>query len=302
MDGPQAVHLWPEKSTWIGLTNTFTGGWDRSLDGVVNGAVTFNPKRFPQLTVAHDGVSGIYLIYCVGNEKFYIGQSKDLWRRRRFHLYFLRKGCGVNPKLQRSFDKYGEDSFQFYILELTTLERLTEREQDYVDALVPWFNIGLTVDNPNRGRPLSAEHRLKISVANTGKLRGRKHTSKARANMSAAQRGKKHGPHSATTRAKISAAVRGFKHTAEVRAKMSIARRGKPLSVVTRTKISAVLRGRVLSVGMLGKRHSPETKARMSDAWIKRKQRFPNGMPLNVGAKIAAAAALRRKRKADTTA
>lgn len=55
---------------------------------------------------------GIYGIRSILRDKWYIGQSKDVRKRLRDHLYMLRKNRHHNPHLQAHFNKYGETDFQ----------------------------------------------------------------------------------------------------------------------------------------------------------------------------------------------
>lgn len=104
--------------------------------------------------------SGVYKILCKANNKFYIGSSKDLYKRWREHLYNLRKNKHINIHLQRSFNKYGEDSFNFEVVELCDISSILVREQFYIDTLSACdngFNISKKslggdniTDNPNK--------------------------------------------------------------------------------------------------------------------------------------------------------
>lgn len=47
----------------------------------------------------------------------YIGQSKTIQRRWHDHLKCLRDGKHVNRHLQAAFQKYGEDAFEFSVIE-----------------------------------------------------------------------------------------------------------------------------------------------------------------------------------------
>lgn len=76
---------------------------------------------------------GIYMIYCIANEKCYIGQSKNIKQRFSSHKSTLNKGINGNNHLQRSWDKYNHESFIFIVLE--NCENLNERE-DYWASLV----------------------------------------------------------------------------------------------------------------------------------------------------------------------
>lgn len=85
--------------------------------------------------------SGIYKIENLLNGKFYIGSAKDFLHRKSTHLYDLRNNKHRNIHLQRSFNKHGEDSFLFQLVEQCNEEILIEREQYYIDSLNPHFNI-----------------------------------------------------------------------------------------------------------------------------------------------------------------
>lgn len=87
------------------------------------------------------GVAGIYRITCLSTDKFYIGSSQNCRARTTSHLHDLRHNMHSNPKLQRAFNKYGENQFIFEIVEQCTINKLIKREQFYVDRLNPFFNI-----------------------------------------------------------------------------------------------------------------------------------------------------------------
>lgn len=61
--------------------------------------------------------SGIYKIINKINNKCYIGSTKNFKKRFQRHLQMLRKNCHHSIKLQRSYNKYGEDNFIFEIVE-----------------------------------------------------------------------------------------------------------------------------------------------------------------------------------------
>ena len=56
-------------------------------------------------------LSGIYKITNLENNKFYIGSAKDLYDRLASHKKDLRANKHCNIYLQRSYNKYGADSF-----------------------------------------------------------------------------------------------------------------------------------------------------------------------------------------------
>ena len=58
-------------------------------------------------------MSGIYKIYCITEDKYYIGQSIDVLNRLEQHKRELIKGEHINSKLQNAFNSYGENNFVF---------------------------------------------------------------------------------------------------------------------------------------------------------------------------------------------
>ena len=91
--------------------------------------------------------TGIYKITCTANNRFYIGSascflnslSKIGFRGRLAqHLSNLNRNRHRNVILQNSWNLYGEDTFVFEILELTTPKDAIHREQYYLDTLSPF--------------------------------------------------------------------------------------------------------------------------------------------------------------------
>lgn len=77
-------------------------------------------------------VIGIYCITNNINNKRYIGQSKDIYKRWSVHICLLNKGEHDNKHLQNSWSKYGESNFSFTIIEECDEECLDERECYYI--------------------------------------------------------------------------------------------------------------------------------------------------------------------------
>lgn len=77
--------------------------------------------------------SGIYLIICKQSEKVYIGQSKNVKKRFKTHVYHLKSGKHGNHYLKNAYEKYGKENFEFKVLEYCELEILDERERFYFD-------------------------------------------------------------------------------------------------------------------------------------------------------------------------
>lgn len=226
-------------------------------------------------------ISGIYQIQNVLNGKCYIGSAVDLRRRWMVHLNTLRRGRHHNFHLQSAFDKYGETTFIFEILEEAKSETLIEREQYFLDALLPEYNLSPTAGS-SLGVQCTEETKQKIGVANTGKrspMYGKHHSAAAKQKLREARTGKRspmYGKHhSEETKQKISAAKTGKrtgeqspnygKHLSEeTKQKISKAETGKHISVETKQKMSKARIGK--RNPMYGKHHSEETKKKISEA------------------------------------
>lgn len=107
----------------------------------------------------------IYLITNLINGKFYVGQTKNFSLRKAGHLYAAR--CGNERPLYRAIRKYGEDSFEFKVLEECEDEIVNEREQHWVeqyDSFNPLKGYNLT-SGGNYPLQISDETRTKLSAA-----------------------------------------------------------------------------------------------------------------------------------------
>jgi hypothetical protein len=76
--------------------------------------------------------SGIYQILNIENNNRYVGSSKDLDSRLYTHKRQLQEGKHSNYILQAAWDEFGEDSFEFSILEYCEINELADREQSYL--------------------------------------------------------------------------------------------------------------------------------------------------------------------------
>lgn len=97
--------------------------------------------------------TGVYAaVYKITNSisgKLYVGKSQNVFARWRTHLKDLRNGVHVNRHLQNAWALYGEDVFDFEVLEYVyEVEMLAERELFYVtmyDSLDPEHGYNLNV-------------------------------------------------------------------------------------------------------------------------------------------------------------
>lgn len=88
-------------------------------------------------------VSGIYQIRNKIDGKIYIGSSKNIHVRWNSHISAFKRGDHANIHLQKAWEKYGSDAFEFSILErVNDLNNLKNREQYWMDKLQPFGSIG----------------------------------------------------------------------------------------------------------------------------------------------------------------
>ena len=78
-------------------------------------------------------ICGIYCIENKLNHKKYIGQSVNVYSRWSQHRTELKYNRHDNDYLQKAWNKYGEDNFEFKLLETCSIEQLDERENYYID-------------------------------------------------------------------------------------------------------------------------------------------------------------------------
>ena len=169
--------------------------------------------------------TGVYIITNKVNGHKYIGSAVDIRQRWRGHISDLNKNKHHSVYLQRAWNKYGSQSFEFSVIEYCEKDQLIEREQFYLDTEKPVYNI-----SPTAGSVLGIKYSPEAIAKNSAAKKGNDfacrymRSPEARAKFSAIHKGKKL---SVETRAKISATKRGRKASAETRTKMSAAHRGE---------------------------------------------------------------------------
>ena len=184
---------------------------------------------------------GIYEIRHCASQKVYVGQSANCEKRWREHCSMLRCGRHVTPQLQRAWDKYGCEAFDFSIVEpVADPALLAAAEQRWIDALNA-FGHGYN------SRPAAVSQL------------GFRHSAETKSRISEAQKG-----HVASTAQKLA---------------VSLANKGKPKSPEHRAKIRAAALERMLDparreaarIAMTGRKASAEAKAKMSASRMGRK-------------------------------
>lgn len=142
--------------------------------------------------------SGIYKITCIANDKVYIGSTNDFYERWIAHRSQLRRKMHCNSHLQRAWDKYGEQSFAFEIIEFVMPFVLLDREQYWLDTLKPYnergFNMAVCAEAPSRGYIKTPETCARISASKKGKRLGIPPSAEAIEKIVKANTGKKRSP------------------------------------------------------------------------------------------------------------
>ncbi len=215
--------------------------------------------------------SGIYMIRNVINDKRYIGSAMNFRKRWSAHLSEL--GANEdhhNIHLQRAWNKYGEDAFEFLVIDKIPIGMLIIREQLHMNLYPDSYNI-CKVAGSSLGIKHTPEACANMSAAKTGNSYRLGHVAspEACANNSAAQKGNQHCVGrvlSDETKAQISASLTGHKQTPERKANISVALIGNTNS--------------------LGRKDSDETKAKKSEAqkarWARKRAEADQSLTVGV--------------------
>jgi group I intron endonuclease len=188
--------------------------------------------------------NGVYAIHCKVNDFIYVGSAAG---RRGFrgrlwnHMHHLRKETHHSPVLQRHYNKYGEDAFEFHILEFCSPAECLQREQGWIDIRGVGYENKSYNTGPVAGSqlgckrsPESCERIGRVHIGNKHCL-GLKRSEETKAKLRAAHLGRKHTPE---TIARISAASKLQVHSPERRANQSIKSRGRKCTESAKQKIA----------------------------------------------------------------
>lgn len=120
--------------------------------------------------------SGIYCIRNIINNKMYIGYSKDMLKRKSSHFTELKYNYHDNDKLQKAYNKYGKENFEFNIIAYYPDEEFTlPTMEHYWCALFnvhdDRFGYNIAPTDPYNKPKRSNETRKKLSKSLKGKKR-----------------------------------------------------------------------------------------------------------------------------------
>jgi len=220
----------------------------------------------------------VYSILNTCNYKRYIGSTSDFKRRKREHIGSLNKNNHYNKHLQRAWTYYGEEYFEFEVIEETDAENRDIREEFWIDyfcsyksergynmAQYPeifsnyeWSDQQREAQRKRKlGIPLSEEHKEKISNS----LKGIKKPEGFGEHMSETRTGKNNPGYGKQWtddhKNKISIGNTGKFHTEETKLKMSISQKK-----VIRTE-EQINRLKTMNIG---RKHSEEFRLKASVA------------------------------------
>jgi group I intron endonuclease len=134
---------------------------------------------------------GVYQIRCMSSGNSYVGSSINIQKRWYLHRSDLRHENHHSLVLQRAYNKYGSNAFEWIILEIVEdTAQLRTREQYWIDNIKPRYNRTFTVNQHCLGRkngPCKEETKEKIRQ----KVTGFRHTAETKALMASLQKGKK---------------------------------------------------------------------------------------------------------------
>lgn len=84
-----------------------------------------------------EALTGVYSIFNRANGKQYVGSAADSFKKRwGEHRSQLNNDCHYNHHLQRAWNKYGSESFEFRVIEYCHPENCLNREQYWLDTLM----------------------------------------------------------------------------------------------------------------------------------------------------------------------
>lgn len=185
----------------------------------------------------------IYKILNKVTGDFYVGSTwKELRRRQSEHVSKLRKGNHHSPYLQNSWNKHGEDNFQFQVVEELIFpmeytreyinEYLLNQEVYWIGNLNPAYNVCKEIRRGRIGRKKSQQEIDKIQEKR-----------------------------------------KGFKHSLETREKIRLIRLGSRNSEESKRKVSEKLKGK--STRGSGWKETEEQKIRRVNIVQSSKKRNP---------------------------
>lgn len=114
-------------------------------------------------------IHGIYFIKNIVTNKYYVGSSLNIQKRFYQYLFLLKRGRCHSPKLQNSFNKHGETSFEFGLVESCEKDELRMKERywiDFYNSVNNGYNCSNDTNCSTRGRKMTQKQKEVISKRN----------------------------------------------------------------------------------------------------------------------------------------
>ena len=210
-------------------------------------------------------ISGIYVITNTINGHYYGGSSVNIFARWSAHKHMARNGSRKSPYFYNALRKYDEQSFECKPIIICSKEHLELFEQRWLDKY--YGNLKCYNKSPNADVP----------------FRGAKHTEKTKKLLSELAMGRipwnKGIPRTKQEKLAISVGTKNamknvdMSMTEDRRIKISHGLKGRVFSKETLKRMSDTRKGMYVGKNnpMYGKRHSAETKRKISEAAKKRR-------------------------------
>ncbi|AMR46825.1 GIY-YIG nuclease family protein [Bacillus subtilis] len=146
----------------------------------------------------HKYLSGIYKIEQISTGLIYVGKTKMKFIKRYWHhTWKLKNNSHCNRHLQNNWNKYGENDFQFHVLQTVDPNSdMNELETHYINELGAYLN-GFNMTTGGEGKSnckMSDSTKKIIGEKNRINNIGRKLSDETKAKMSKARIGRKLSP------------------------------------------------------------------------------------------------------------
>ncbi|MFP3859267.1 MAG: GIY-YIG nuclease family protein [Bacteroidales bacterium] len=191
-----------------------------------------------------DGCPGVYRLQNLKNGNFYIGSTRNLYRRWKRHQQVLREQLPENIRMLEDSKKLGWKSFCFGVIEYCDENELLEKEQYYYEKMKPFYNVWKHVYNAE-GRKYT-KRQLKIFKENKHPIKDRE---KFREKLREAWKKRKASMSPEDLKEVMGEKFRGKKHSKETKEAYSKKRKGIPKSEEMKEKMRLARKGTKLVKG-----------------------------------------------------
>lgn len=139
---------------------------------------------------------GIYKIINTQTGRAYVGQTKEKFQRRYWlHRWKLRNGAHDNAHLQRAWNKYGGENFEFRVIEVLEVSEIDEREKYWIawqrNQKEGCYSIQDGGQPENLNNYISPEIRKRTGELNRERMLGSKLSDETKDKMSKSRTGKR---------------------------------------------------------------------------------------------------------------